>query len=109
MTDHPFRRVEGQLSYAITQEALDAAAGAAAATVDGVEVASKRFARPRGRGAHVEVDGDVVRARIEVACKYGVLLPAAARDVQRRVATTLGGLTGLEVGGVDVEVVAVLR
>ena len=37
MTEHPFRRVEGQLSYAITQDALDAAAGAAAATVDGVD------------------------------------------------------------------------
>jgi uncharacterized alkaline shock family protein YloU len=109
MTEHPYRRVEGRLSYAITQDALDAAAGAAAGTVDGVEVASKRFARPRGRGAHVEVSGDHVRARIEVACRYGVVLPAAARDVQRQVTATLGTLTGLAVEAVDVEIVAVGR
>ena len=109
MSEHPYRRVEGQLSYAITQEALDAAAGAAAALVEGVEVAHRRFARPRGRGAHVEVDGDMVRARIEIACTYGVVLPAAAREVQRFVSATLATLTGLEVDGVDVEVVAVLR
>ena len=109
MSEHPYRRVEGQLSYAITQDALDAAAGAAAALVDGVEVASKRFARPRGRGAHVEVEGDAVRARVEIACKYGVALPAAARQVQRQVSATLSTLTGLGVDGVDVEVVAVLR
>ena len=70
---------------------------------------SRRFARPRGRGAHVEVDGDAVRARIEIACTYGVVLPAAAREVQRRVSATLTTLTGLEADGVDVEVVAVLR
>ncbi len=109
MSDHPYRRVEGRLAYAITQDALDAAAAAATALVEGVEVASKRFGRPRGRGAHVEVDGDLVRARIEIACRYGVVLPAAARGVQRQVSATLATLTGLEVDGVDVEVVAVLR
>ena len=57
MTDWPFHRVEGDLSYGITQEALDGAAAAAAGAVEGVEVASRRFARPRGRGAHVEVAG----------------------------------------------------
>ena len=109
MSEHPYRRVDGQLSYAITQDALDAAAGAAAALVDGVEVASKRFARPRGRGAHVEVEGEAVRARVEIACRYGVALPAAAREVQSRVYATLAAHTRLEVDGVDVEVVAVLR
>ncbi len=109
MSEHPYRRVEGQLTYAITQEALDAAAAAAARLVDGVEVASGRFARPRGRGAHVEVEGDRVRARIEIACRYGAVLPDAARGVQRQVTATLRRLTGLEVDGVDVEVVAVTR
>ena len=109
MTEHPYRRVEGQLTYSITQDALDAAAAAAANLVDGVEVARGRFARPRGRGAHVEIDGERVRARIEIACRYGAILPEAARDVQRRVTATLRTLTGLEVDGVDVEVVAVTR
>ena len=108
MSEHPYRRVEGRLSYAITQDALDAAAAGAAGTVDGVDVAGRRFARPRGRGAHVEVTGDRVQARIEIACRHGVVLPVAARDVQRRVAATLRTLTGLEVE-VDVEVVAVTR
>jgi uncharacterized alkaline shock family protein YloU len=109
MTGHPYRRVEGRLSYAITQDALDAAAAAAATLVDGVEVARGRFARPRGRGAHVEVDGDRVRARVEIACRYGAVLPDAARDVQRHVTATLRTLTGLDVAGVDVEVVTVTR
>lgn len=109
MSEHPYRRVEGPLEYAITQDALDGAAAAAAGTVDGVEVARGRFARPRGRGAHVEVTGDLVRARIEIACRFGTVLPAAARDVQLCVATTLETLTGLAVAGVDVDVVAVTR
>ena len=108
--EHPYRRVEGLLSYSITQDALDAAAAAAANLVDGVEVARGRFARPRGRGAHVEVDGDRVRARIEIACRYGAILPrrASARRAAPRDGT-LRTLTGLEVDGVDVEVVAVTR
>ena len=35
--------------------------------------------------------------------------PQAAREVQRHVTATLRTLTGLEVDGVDVEVVAVVR
>jgi uncharacterized alkaline shock family protein YloU len=106
---YPFRRVEGDLSYAITQEALDGAAAAAAGSVEGVEVARGRFARPRGRGAHVEVADDRVRARIEIACRFGIVLPQAAAEVQQRVAETLRRLTTLEVEGVDVDVVAVIR
>ena len=109
MNERPYRRVDGLLTYAITQDALDAAAAAAANLIDGVEVARGRFARPRGRGAHVEIDGDRVRARIEIACRYGSVLPEAARDVQRHVTSTLRTLTGLEVDGVDVGVVAVTR
>jgi uncharacterized alkaline shock family protein YloU len=109
VTEAPFRRVEGDLEYLITQDALDGAAASAAGAVDGVEVASKRFARPRGRGAHVEISGERVRARIEIACRFGTMLPQAAAEVQERVAATLGTLTALEVDGVDVDVVAVIR
>ena len=109
MSDLPFRRVEGDLEYGITQDALDGAAAAAAGAVEGVEVASRRFARPRGRGAHVEIADDRVRARIEIACRYGTVLPQAAAEVQRRVADTLAILTGLVVDAVDVDVVAVVR
>jgi uncharacterized alkaline shock family protein YloU len=50
-----------------------------------------------------------VRARIEIACRFGTVLPQAAAEVQQRVAVTLGTLTALEVDGVDVDVVAVIR
>ena len=109
MTEWPFHRVEGDLAYGITQEALDGAAAAAAGAVEGVEVASRRFARPRGRGAHVEVAGERVSARIEIACRFGTVVPQAAAEVQRRVADTLRTLTALEVDGIDVDVVAVVR
>jgi uncharacterized alkaline shock family protein YloU len=109
VSDWPFRRVEGDLEYGITQDALDGAAASAAAAVEGVEVASRRFARPRGRGAHVEVDAERVRARIEIACRYGTVVPQAAAEVQRRVAEALHTLTTLEVDAVDVDVVAVAR
>jgi hypothetical protein len=41
MTEHPDRRVEGLLSYAITQDALHSAAGAAAGPVGGVVPVSR--------------------------------------------------------------------
>jgi uncharacterized alkaline shock family protein YloU len=109
VTDWPFRRVEGDLEYGITQDALDGAAASAAGAVEGVEVARGRFARPRGRGAHVEIDGERVRARIEIACRFGTVVPQAAAEVQRRVGDALRTLTALELDGVDVDVVAVIR
>jgi uncharacterized alkaline shock family protein YloU len=109
MTDHPYSRTEGDLRYAITQDALDGAAAAAAASVDGVVVADNRLLRPRGHGAVVTVAADRVRARLELACRYGVVLPDAARAVQAAVADALGCLTGLTVDAVDVEIVAVSR
>jgi uncharacterized alkaline shock family protein YloU len=57
----------------------------------------------------VEVSDDHLRARIEIACRFGIVVPQAAADVQRRVAGTLQRLTTLDVEGVDVDVVAVIR
>lgn len=109
MSEHPYTRREGDLVYAITQDALDGAASTAAATVDGVVVATHRLLPPRGRGAAVAVSGEAVRARLEIACRYGVALPDAGRRVQEAVAAALASLTGLAVEAVDVEVVAVTR
>ena len=109
MSDHPFSRTEGDLTYAISQAALDGVAAAAASAVDGVVVADHRFKRPRGRGADVTVVGERVRAQLEIACRYGTVLPSAAAAVQVGVADALRGLTGLMVEGVDVEIVAVTR
>jgi uncharacterized alkaline shock family protein YloU len=62
---------------------------------------------PRGSGAVVSIAGDRVRASLEIACRYGVVLPDAGRAVQAAVAAALAGLTGLGVERVDVEIVAV--
>lgn len=109
MPDHPYSRTEGDLVYAITQDALDASAARAATQVDGVTVAGHRVRSPRGRGVSVKVDGDRVSARVEIACRYGVPLGEAGRDVQSAVGAALGTFTGLVVARVDVEVVAVTR
>lgn len=109
MSEHPYTRHEGSLVYAITQVALDAAASAAAAKVEGVVVAEHRLLSPRGRGASVAIEGGAVRVRLDIACRYGVVLPAAARRAQAVVAAALERLTGLTPVTVDVEVVAVTR
>jgi uncharacterized alkaline shock family protein YloU len=57
----------------------------------------------------VELDEGGVRVALDVACRYGVVLPAAARAVQEAVAARLGRITGLPVTAVDVTVVAVTR
>jgi uncharacterized alkaline shock family protein YloU len=105
--EHPYIRVEGDLVYAITQDALDGCAARAAGAVEGVAVAGHRLRR--SRGASVVVDGSSVSARMEIACRFGVPIPEAARDVQREVAAALATLTGLAVERVDVEVVGVTR
>lgn len=109
MTEHPYSRTDGDLSYAITAEALEGAVAAAAGRVEGVTVADHRVKRPRGRGAEVTVASERVHVRLAVACRYGTVLPAAARAVQAEVAAALSRLTGLVVDTVDVEVVAVTR
>jgi uncharacterized alkaline shock family protein YloU len=107
MPEHPYIRTEGDLVYAITQEALDGCAARAAGSVDGMSVAGHRLRR--SRGASVSVDGGSVSARLEVSCRYGVPIPDAAHAVQREVAAALATLTGLDVARVDVEVVGVTR
>jgi uncharacterized alkaline shock family protein YloU len=108
MTEHPFVRRRGALTYAITQEALDAVATSAATSAEGVEVPDRRLAALR-RTHLVEVADDRVRVTLPIACRYGVPIPAAAAAVQDRVADRLGRLTGLPVGPVDVTVVGVAR
>jgi uncharacterized alkaline shock family protein YloU len=105
--EHPYIRAEGDLVYAITQEALDACAARAAAGVDGVTVPGHRLRR--NRAATVRVDGDALSARLEIACRFGVPMPDAGAAVQREVEAALATFTGLEVARVDVEVVAVTR
>jgi uncharacterized alkaline shock family protein YloU len=62
-----------------------------------------RVRRPR-RALEIELDGSRARVSVEVAVRYGVVVPDAAREVQRRVADGLRTVCGLEADAVDVAV-----
>jgi uncharacterized alkaline shock family protein YloU len=109
MTEHPLIRREGHLQWEVTQEALDAAAAAAAVEVEGVEAPVPPRGTTLRRGRLVDVGDDGLRVSLGVRCRYGVVLPDTARAVQARVATRLAHLTGLPVEAVDVTVLGVTR
>ncbi|MHB1242881.1 MAG: Asp23/Gls24 family envelope stress response protein [Gaiellaceae bacterium] len=85
---------------AITIEA-DALAGLVIAAVERVDGA--RVRRPR-RGLDVSIEGDAVRVALELAVRYGSVLPELARAVQASVATALRDAASLTVAAVDVTV-----
>jgi uncharacterized alkaline shock family protein YloU len=70
----------------------------AAESVDGA-----RVRRPR-RGLEIAVGDGHVRVELELAARFGVVLPDLARDVQEQVAGALNGMCGLSVDAVDVSV-----
>ena len=79
----------------------DALAGlviAAAELVDGA-----RVRRPR-RGLDVEVDAGRARVSVELAARYGTVLPELAAAVQRSVAAALTASAGLTVEVVDIAI-----
>jgi uncharacterized alkaline shock family protein YloU len=82
----------------VTDAALTHIVVRAAETVDGV-----RVRRPRRR-LDVEIEGSSARVELELAVAYGRVLPAAALDVQQRVADALGRMCGVNVSAVDVTV-----
>jgi uncharacterized alkaline shock family protein YloU len=84
----------------ITIEA-DALAGLVIAAVERVDGA--RVRRPR-RGLDVSIEGGAVRVALELACRFGLVLPELARAVQESVATALRDAAGLAVAAVDVSV-----
>jgi uncharacterized alkaline shock family protein YloU len=62
-----------------------------------------RVRRPR-RGLEIEIDAGRVRVELELAARFGVVLPELARDVQERVADALQAMCGLTVQAIDVSV-----
>ncbi len=62
-----------------------------------------RVRRPR-RGLEVELENGHVRVELELAARFGVVLPDLAREVQERVSGALGEMCGLVVDAVDVSV-----
>lgn len=76
---------------ALTQIVVRAAEGAGGA----------RVRRPR-RGLEIELENGHVRVELELAARFGVVLPDLAREVQERVSGALGEMCGLVVDAVDV-------
>jgi uncharacterized alkaline shock family protein YloU len=62
-----------------------------------------RVRRPR-RGLELELENGHVRVELELAARFGVVLPDLAREVQERVSGALGEMCGLVVDAVDVSV-----
>jgi uncharacterized alkaline shock family protein YloU len=82
----------------VEPEALSSLVTEAAEAVDGA-----RVRRPR-RGLDVTVSGDRARVELELAARYGAVLPELARAVQAGVKTALSDATGLAVDAVDVSI-----
>ncbi|MBA2331396.1 MAG: Asp23/Gls24 family envelope stress response protein [Actinobacteria bacterium] len=79
----------------------DALAGLVATAAELVKGA--RVRRPR-RGLDVTVKDGHVYVTLQVAARYGVVLPELGGAVQRAVTEALHAATGLEVDGVDVAI-----
>src|SRR2546429_9661215 len=80
---------------------IDVTAGALAQIVQrAVEsVDGARVRRPR-RGLDLRLDDGRARVELELAARYGTVLPDLARDVQERVAEALSTMVDLEVEAV---------
>ena len=85
-------------SIDVTPSALGQIVQRAAESVEGA-----RVRRPR-RSLDVHVDDGRARVELELAARYGVVLPDLARDVQERVADALATMVELEVQSVDVSI-----
>ena len=82
----------------ITPAALTQVVVAAAEQVEGA-----RVRRPR-RGLDITVDDDRATVGLELALRYGVVVPQAAQDVQRHVATAIARFCAVDAVTVDVSV-----
>ena len=85
-------------SIEVTPGALSQIVQRAAESVDGA-----RVRRPR-RGLDLRLDDARAHVELELAVRYGVVLPEAARDVQARVADALATMVDLDVEAVDVSI-----
>jgi uncharacterized alkaline shock family protein YloU len=82
----------------ISPSALTQVVVQAAEATDGA-----RVPRPR-RGLEIAITDGHARVELELAARYGTVVPAVAREVQERVAGALAGMCGLVVDAVDVSV-----
>ena len=82
----------------VTPPALAGLVIQAAESVDGVQVRRGR------RRLDVDVALGEATVRLELTARYGLVLPAAAREVQQRVADALATMCAVRIGSVDVSV-----
>jgi uncharacterized alkaline shock family protein YloU len=97
MTDGYVLREESG-SIDVTPGALAQIVQQAAESVEGA-----RVRRPR-RGLDLRLEDSRVRVELELAVRYGIVLPDLARDVQARVAEALTTMVSLDVEAVDVSI-----
>ena len=97
MSDGYVLREDGG-SIDVTAGALAQIVQRAAESVDGA-----RVRRPR-RGLDLRLDDGRARVELELAARYGAVLPDLARDVQERVAEALATMVDLDVEAVDVSI-----
>jgi uncharacterized alkaline shock family protein YloU len=67
------------------------------------EVHGARVRRGRRR-LEIDVSGEGARVRLELAARYGVVLPELARLVQERVAEALTTMCNVSIDAIDVSV-----
>jgi len=94
-----FAGPEGAIT--VTASALAQLVAGMAETVEGA-----RVRRPRRTVELAHGDGRA-SVTVELSVEHGVPLPGVARSVQERVAEAVVAVSGLEVGGVDVEIAEV--
>lgn len=88
-------------SVTVTDTVLAELVVRAAESVDGADVRRGR------RRLDVEIADGHAHVRLEIAARYGVVLPRLARAVQERVAGALESMCRIDVDAVDVSVEAV--
>ena len=93
---HTITSDEGTVT--VTAGVLSQVVVTAVAGVDGA-----RARRPR-RGLDIDVDGSHARVRLELAVRYGEVLPDVAAAVQRSVLDALREQCGLDATSIDVSV-----
>jgi uncharacterized alkaline shock family protein YloU len=84
---------------------IDVTAGALAQIVQRAaeSVEGARVRRPR-RGLDLRLEDGRAHVDLELAVRYGIVLPDLARDVQARVAEALEAMVDLDVEAVDVSI-----
>jgi uncharacterized alkaline shock family protein YloU len=85
-------------SITVTAPVLATLVAEAAEEVEGARVRRGR------RRLEIDVSGEGARVRLELAARYGLVLPEVARRVQERVAVALTTMCKLRIDAIDVSV-----